>query len=69
MFKKDKNSNLKPLIPNTLKEENTNRHQLPKIYYKNGLCYAASRERIVAQKKLLIIKKQHLLQLIEKCQY
>lgn len=46
-----------PLIPNSINEKNTNRQSLPKVYQKNGLCYAASRERVVIQRKIIYKEK------------
>lgn len=57
MFSKDEYSNIKEIIPNSINEKNSNRNLLPKIYQRNGLCYAASRERIIMQKKIIDIKK------------
>ena len=50
MFSKDGDSNIIETIPNSINEKNFNRNLVPKIYQRNGLCYAASRERIVMQK-------------------
>jgi len=66
MFGKDKDANIKEIIPNSLNEKNSNRNILPKIYQRNGLCYAASRKRIIIQKKIVDLKKTTLIETTRK---